>query len=86
MLVREFLPQNKIVIIPQPLYSADLAPADFFLFPKLKAPMKGKYIATIEEIKEFLKQLLLAIPKSVFRKCFEDWKKRWHKRIITEAG
>ena len=85
MLVREFLAKNKTVIMPQPPYSPDLAPADFFLFPKLKTPMKGKRFATIEEIKEKSKQELLAIPKSAFQKCFEDWKKRWHKCIISEG-
>ena len=34
MLVREFFAKNKTVIMPQPSYSLDLAPADFFLFPK----------------------------------------------------
>ena len=72
MLVREFLAKNKTVIMPQPPYSPDLAPADFFLFPKLKTPMKGKRFATIEEIKEKSKQELLAIPKSAFQKCFEN--------------
>ena len=41
MLVREFLVKNKTVIMPQPLYSPDLASVDFFLFTNL-----------IEEIKE----------------------------------
>ena len=39
----------------------------------------GKRFATIEEIKENLKQELLVIPKSAFQKFFENWKKRWHK-------
>ena len=64
MLVLEFLVKNKTVIMPQPLYSTDLVPADFFLFPKLKELMKGKRFPTIEEIKEKSKQKLLAIPKS----------------------
>ena len=52
---------------------------DFFLFPKLKPPMREKRFFTIEEIKEKSKQeLLLTIPKIAFQKCFEDWKKRWH--------
>ena len=38
----------------------DLATADFFLFPKLETPMKGKRFATIEEIKEKSKQEALA--------------------------
>ena len=37
--------------MPQPSYLSDLAPADFFLFPKPKTLMKGKRFATIEEIK-----------------------------------
>ena len=48
--------------------------------------MKGKRFATIEEIKEKSKQRLLAVPKSAFQKCFENWKKRWHKYIISEGG
>ena len=72
-------------IMPQP-YSLFLAPADFFLFPKLKTPMKGKRFAMIEEIKEKLKQNLVAMPKRSFHKCFEGWKKCWHKCIISEGG
>ena len=52
MLVRKFLAKNKILIMPQPPYSPDLAAADFFLFPELKIPMKGKCFATIEGRKE----------------------------------
>ena len=41
LLVRDFLAKNN-TIMPQPPYSPDLAPCDFFLFPKLKKPMKGR--------------------------------------------
>ena len=34
----------------QPPYLPDLAAAEFFLFPKLKTPTKGKRLATTEEI------------------------------------
>ena len=64
-LVHELLAKNKTVIIPQPPYSLGLVPVDFFLSPKLKTSMKGKYFATIEDIKEKSKQMLL-IPKSAF--------------------
>ena len=75
MLVRKILEKNKTVIMPQPPYSPDLAPAEFFLFPKLKTTMKGKRFATIEEIKEKSKQELLAIAS-----------KGWHKCIISEGN
>ena len=35
-LVREFLAKNNTIMLPQPPYSPDLAPCDFFLFQKLK--------------------------------------------------
>ena len=70
--------------MPQPLYSPDLAPADFFLFPKLKIPMRGMRLTTIEEITKKSKQKLLAIPTAI-KKCLEDCKICWHKCIITEG-
>ena len=59
--MREFLAKNKPVIMPQPPYSPKLVSANFFLFPKLKTSMKGKWFATIEEIKEKSKQELWAM-------------------------
>ncbi|KYN12241.1 hypothetical protein ALC57_15593, partial [Trachymyrmex cornetzi] len=52
---------------------------------KLKRPMKGRRFATIEEIKAASLEELKAIPKSAFQKCFDDWKKRWHKCIVSEG-
>jgi len=47
--VREFLAQNKITTLPHPPYSPDLAPCDFFLFPKLKTHLKGHNFGTVEK-------------------------------------
>ena len=68
ILVCEYLNKNKTVIMLQPPFSADLCPADFFLFPKLKTLMKLRRSATIEKIKEKSKQKVLAIPKRAFQK------------------
>ena len=45
--------------MPQLLYSPDLAPADFFLFSKLKAPMKGKHFAMIFFLNKNIGYLLI---------------------------
>ena len=37
LLIREFLTKHEPTVVPHPPYSPDLAPADFFLFPKLKS-------------------------------------------------
>ena len=49
----EFLTKSKTIIMPQPLFSPALAPADVFLF---RTPIKGKHFAGIEEINEKAKQ------------------------------
>ena len=86
LLMRAFLAKNNPTIIKgQPRYSPDLAPCDFFLSPKLKRPMKGRRFTTIEEIKTASLEELKTIPKSAYEKCFEDWKKRWHKGIVSEG-
>jgi len=38
----EFLVKHNILSLPQPPYSPDLAPCDFFLFPQQKKTMKGR--------------------------------------------
>ncbi|UYV78738.1 hypothetical protein LAZ67_16002611 [Cordylochernes scorpioides] len=75
LLVRDFLAKNNTLMMPQPPYSPDLAPCDFFLFPKLKRPMKGRRYPTLDEIKTASKEELKKILKNDFLKCFEDWKK-----------
>jgi len=40
LLIRSYLAKDQASIVPHPTYSPDLAPADFFLFPKLKTTLK----------------------------------------------
>ena len=52
-LVLSFLTKRQITQVTQPHYSPDLAPCDFWLFPKLKSPLKGRRFHTINEIQEW---------------------------------
>ena len=83
LVLRDHFAKNSTHIVPQLLYSPDLAPCDFWLFPKLKRQLRGHRFDTIEEIQAELKKALKAIPEIEFNKCFDDWKKRWHKCIIS---
>ena len=85
LLVRDFLAKTNTTVMHQRPYSPDLGPSDFFLFPKLKKPMKGHRFSTIEEIKTASPKELKAIPQNDYQKCFDDWKKRWHKCIISNG-
>ena len=51
LLIREFLTKHETTVVPQLPYPPDLAPAEFFLFPKLKSSLKGRRFQTIEETK-----------------------------------
>jgi len=68
VLVRNFLAKNETTVVPQPPYSPDLAPADFFLFPKLKSSLKGRRFDTFDEIQKNSTKELFAIPKEAFQK------------------
>jgi hypothetical protein len=50
LVVRQFLTSKNITVIPHHPYSPDLAPCDFFLFPKMKLPLKGRRFDTTEEL------------------------------------
>ena len=52
LLVRHFLSNKNITVCPYPPYSPDLAPCDFWLFPKVKMTMKGKRFESIQDIKQ----------------------------------
>ena len=49
-----------------PFYSPDLVPSDFWLFPKLKFPSKGKRFQTIDEIQEDMMGQLMATGRTVW--------------------
>ena len=85
-LVRNFLAKNETTVVPQPPYSPDLAPADFFLFPKLKSTLKGRRFDTFDEIQKNSTKELFAIPKEAFQKAFQSWQKRWERCVASEGN
>jgi hypothetical protein len=52
--VSQFLAGEAISIMDHP--SLDLAPSDFWLFPKFKSVLKGKRFLDIEDIKSSVKK------------------------------
>jgi hypothetical protein len=66
-----------MVAIPHPPYSTDLAPCDFFLFPKLKLKLKGRRFDTIEEIQAESQRVLHTLAEKEFQEAFQKWGRRW---------
>lgn len=68
--------------IPQPPYSPDIAPCDFWLFPNLKFRLKGERFASIEVIKANVLTKLRAIAKEGYQRCFQQLQIRWSKCVF----
>ena len=69
--VREFLATKQITVLEHPAYSPDLAPNDFFLFPKIKEILKGRHFDDTEYITSNTTAALKAVPLNQFQNCFE---------------
>ena len=72
----EFLATKRITVLEHPAYSPDLAPKDFFLFPKIKDIMKGRHFDNIDDIRINTTAALKATPQNHFQNCFEGWTRR----------
>ena len=62
----EVFGENEITQVTQLPYSPDLVPCCFWLFPKLKSPLKGKRFPTVDEIQENTMGQLMVIPTKDF--------------------
>jgi hypothetical protein len=66
----EFVTNNNMVIIPHFLYSPDLAPCDFALFPQLKMKLKGQHFETMSDIQRESQVVLDSIRENDFDSAF----------------
>jgi len=48
-IAKQFLAQRKVTVFHHPLYSLNLAPADYILFPKVKSHLKGPLFDSISD-------------------------------------
>ena len=68
-----------IKTVPQPLYSPDLAPYDFWLFPKLR----GCRYETIEEMKEAVTKAIDTLTQEDFDGAFQKLLEQYNRCIAT---
>ena len=74
--IHAFLAKNSMSLVRQVSYSPDLAPCDFWLFPKQKTILKGRRFQSREDIIKKSTKELGSIPEEEFKRCFEKWQKR----------
>jgi hypothetical protein len=80
-LIQTFLAKHSIPVVRQAPYSPDIAPCDFWLFPKLKMPLKGARLKSREDIMRNVMTQLNTIPKDAFQKCFQQRRDHWDKCV-----
>ena len=79
ILVTDYLTKMGINTVPQPPYSPDLAPCDFWLFPKLR----GCHYERIEEMKEAVTKVIDVVTQEDFDETFQKLLERYHKCIAA---
>ena len=72
-IVTAFLKKEKVTVLPHPPYSPDLAPCDFFLFPKLKSFLAGPKYQSRQALGSAIHQYLITVAKSAYRDAFKKW-------------
>ena len=70
-----------IKTVPQPPYSPDLAPCDFWVFPKLR----GCRYETIEEMKEAVMRVIDTLTQEDFYGTFQKLLERYNKGIAPRG-
>ena len=65
-LMQSFLVKHQITQVTQPPYRPDLTPCNFWLFPELKSPLKGKRFQTVNKNQENAMGQLMTIGTAVW--------------------
>ena len=85
ILVTDSLTKMGIKTVCHSLYSPDLAPCDFLLFPKLKEKLRGCHYETIEEMKEAVVKVIDTLTQKDFHVVFQKLLE-WYNKCIAAGG
>ena len=86
LVTREFLAHRGIITLPHPPYSPDLAPCDFFFFPKMKLQLKGRRFDRVEKIQRASQNVLGKLRKQDFQHAFQQWQRRWDRCVAAQGA
>lgn len=79
------LAELKLTKLPQPPYSPDLSPSDFYLFGYLKSRLAGSTFPNTEALLARLREIFASIEQKVLDSVYEEWKIRLS-RVIELGG
>ncbi|UYV65064.1 hypothetical protein LAZ67_3003017 [Cordylochernes scorpioides] len=84
-LVTSYLTRIGVEVLPQPPYSPDMSPPDFFLFPKVKRCLKGHRFDDIPNIQRAVTKALTGITPTDYSGAYESWKTRWQRCVDAQG-
>ncbi|EYB91627.1 hypothetical protein Y032_0204g1906 [Ancylostoma ceylanicum] len=82
---QEKLKQLQMEVLPQPAYSADLAPSDYHLFRSLEHWLKGKQLQSEDDLKLELSAFFESKKRSFYDYGIRSLARRWQ-RVIDHHG
>ncbi len=83
---RKFLLQSRTKVLLHPPYSPDLAPSDFWFYPRLKRPLRGRRFPNLQALQEAVDQEIGNIASFEFEQCItRTWPKRWARCVDKEG-
>jgi len=83
--VQNFLARKQVCMLHHPHNSPDLSPCDYFLFPKLKLPLKGFLFEDVQNIQAAVTSSLGAIPQKDVQRSFQSLLDRANHCIDAEG-
>ncbi len=73
-------------VVDHPALSPDLAPSDYWLFPRLKKPLRGRRFASLDALEGAVRQEIAGIPTAEYREnILIKWPMRWA-RCVNRNG
>ena len=84
ILVTDYLTKMGIKTVPHRPYCPDLAPCDFWLFPKLKEKLRGCRYEVTEEVKEAVTKVIVMLIQEDFHGAFQKLLERY--KCIAAGG
>jgi hypothetical protein len=84
-IVKQFMAQRKVTVLNHPPYLPDLAPADYFLFPKVKSHLKGHPFDSIWDIQKAVTSTLNTTAKDDFYKGIQKLYDRANQCVQLEG-
>ena len=83
--VLKYLESHDMIKAPQPPFSPDIAPSDFYLFGYIKKVLEGQSFDSPEQLLQTVNQILDSIPSQELQDTFQNWQMRLN-QVITNNG